>query len=219
MRVIALLLLSCAVALAQPAPQPAPPEPPHILPYYEPSQPPPPPLPPPPIMKRRWAIAASLGYERITPRSDARPQAPFTMVDVSGRFRLYPDLELAVSLQLGGGTAEDMTQLSSVGIVGEVRYRLFAREPWNGYLFGGLGVRSVAEKNADTTAAQPRGALRFGAGVERRFDRFAIAADAQYRIVAENSQVPDEPTPTTAHDFARYGLRGWYLGLAGIVYL
>ena len=170
-------------------------------------------------MKRRWALGAGLGYERLTARSATQPKVPFTVVEVSGRMRVYPDLEVAANVRLGGGTAEDMTQLSTVAFLGDLRYRLFAGQPWNGYLFGGVGVRSIAEKDADMTTAQPRPSVRVGAGGERRFDRFAIEAEVQYHLVAENAQVPDAAEPTIAYEFARYDLRGWCLAIAGTFYL
>jgi hypothetical protein len=167
-----------------------------------------PPQAPPPasgVMDRRWAIAFALGLESVTPHHDTAQNASLGVLQLSGRVRVRPDIELALTLGAGGGENDTLT---TGGLYFDFRYRFMAEQPWNVLALAGFGVATVAGKNAPDADHKGRGSLRIGAGIERRFDTWALEADLKLFGIGENSSVAPVYPETQPYQVARYGLSG-----------
>lgn len=172
-----------------------------------------PPPPAPSVMDRRWSISASLGWETLTIQAGEKPKVAFGMLELDGRFRIRPAIQVGLVL-MGGGTAGD---ISLGGLYAEFRYRFRVEEKWNLWAAGALGVMSAAQKMASDDEKQGRGSLRLGGGLERRFGGFAVDAELHLVAIGENKKAPDPVMPSTAGQLSRYGLNGASL-MIGVTY-
>jgi hypothetical protein len=190
----------CSVAVAQPGvedPAPAPPP------------------PPPSVMAKRWAIGLALGADVLVPDTTSTQKLSFGTLELAGRFRIKPAMELALALH-GGGAMKG--EVSAAGLYLDFRYRFMAEQPLNVYVLGGLGVLAVANENAPEAEKQGRGTLRIGSGVERRFNWFALSAEMRIVGVGENADVTEAMPPTLANQLARYSLSGFSVALGASLY-
>ncbi|HUS30247.1 MAG TPA: outer membrane beta-barrel protein [Kofleriaceae bacterium] len=210
---------------AQPAPppsrEPAPPDDPQPPPPPPPTSPPPAttpdllhtPAPPPAVMNRRWSVGLSFGWETLTIQHGDKQKVTFGMLELAGRFRITPAIEVALALQ-GGGTEGD---IGLGGIYADFRYRFRVERPWNLYAFAGLGAVNVAQKMASDDEKAGRGSLRLGGGLERRFTAFALNVEVRLASVGENKKAPEPVMPSTANQLSRYGLGGGAV-MIGVTY-
>jgi hypothetical protein len=158
------------------------------------------------VMADRWSVNLQFGWHTFTVQHAEKPQTTFGSFALSGRYRIIPTIEIGVML-LGGGSDD---KLSLGGFYFEGRYRFRADRPWNFYGALGLGGTAVAHKEANDTEKKARGSLYVGAGVERRFRRFAFDLEVHIAGVGENKDLT-EPVPmpiTRAYELERYGLSG-----------
>lgn len=173
--------------------------------------------PPPPhasVMDNRWAVGLDLGWETLKIQHGDQQKVTFGTLEIAGRFRIRPAIEVALSLW-AGGTAGD---IGLGGLYASFRYRFLAEQKWNVYGVGALGVISVAQKMAGDAEKQGRGSLRLAVGGERRFG-FGLAVNAELGIasIAENSKAPDAVMLSTAGQLSRYQLGGGTL-MIGVTY-
>jgi hypothetical protein len=170
--------------------------------------------PAPSVMARRWAVALSLGSLGLTPDRQGADTVTFGVLELAGRFRIAPAIELGVSFT-GGGAMEG--ELETGGLFVDARYRFLANRPWNVFALLSLGVVSVALDDAPDDAKRGRGALRLGFGVERRFRALALQAELRLVGVGENADyMVEEPTP--AAEVSRAKLNGGSLTIGGVYY-
>jgi hypothetical protein len=165
------------------------------------------PAPPSTVMDDQWAVGLSMGEESLTPRTGSASQsgAGFGVGELDLRYRPAQHVELSFSLSGGGGT---QINLGMSMIAFDVRYRFLAEQAWNWYLIGGIGIASVARPAAGSIESKGRGALRAGAGVERRYQHFAFDAELRLIAISENTEVPYPGQLTDYYPFERYGLSG-----------
>lgn len=237
MRRCLLAFVSCAasitIASAQPAaPQTSPvpdteetttkrppPEPEIPEPAAAPVPPPSPPPPPPArtgVMLRRWSVALALGSETLRTKLADAPRVTFGTLELSGRFRIRPSMEVALGLGGGGAARGD---LSTGGLYADFRYRFRPERPLDVYAQIGLGTISVARKDAGDVEKQGRGSLRFGGGVEWRFTPLiGVAFELRFVGVGENTKVPVPIAPSLDYEMARYDLSGVALALSSSFY-
>jgi hypothetical protein len=143
----------------------------------------------PSVMANRWAVGFSIGSMSLAPDSAPDSETEFATGELALRFRATRHLELEVSA--GGGreqTAdEELGDLEVATVALSARYRFRPEARWNWFLMGGIGAASVTHHDATDEqreqATQPLGML--GIGVERRFRRFAIQAEARGVGMAE----------------------------------
>lgn len=170
--------------------------------------------PRPSVMDDRWAVALGLATEGLTPQHvDGASNVQFAGLELAGRYRITPPIEIALSL-FAAGSAGD---LSTTSVFADFRYRFFADRPWNVYLLAGLGVASAGSKHGSDAQKKGRGAVRFGIGGERRFGRLAIYAELRVIGIGSNLTAMNTDNSTAAY-LSRYSLGGGALELGGTFY-
>ncbi len=132
------------------------------------------------VMANRWAIDVGLGLQSLKTNDD---NIGFVTYEIGVRLRIIRSLELALTIAAGANHAD-----SFGGLWADVRYNFMAERRWNVFAYFGLGVASASAKDADSNDSAGRGALRFGAGVERRFDVFSISAELRVLGLGANNQ-------------------------------
>jgi hypothetical protein len=187
MRVIALVLAMTSVAAAQ-APGEVAPQP---VGGSHPSF----------VMGRPWSIAIGLGAESLTAKTDGAKAVGFGGIELAGRFRIRPPIEVALALEAMGNQG-----ISTAGIYAEFRYRFLAEQPWNPFALGSLGVASAADKNGTDAERKGRGSLRIGGGIERRIGNVGIEATLRLVAIAQDRSVT--VVTTAGQQLARYGDSG-----------
>jgi hypothetical protein len=193
-----LAFVSCAglvtVAAAQPAPTGAAPQPRTSS-----------------VMARRWSVALAFGPEILRSKLDDAPRVTFGTLELSGRFRIRPAMEVALGGRGGGAARGD---LSTGGLYADFRYRFRPDQPLDVYAQVGLGVISVAPENGSDAEKRGRGALRFGGGVEWRFaPLFGVAFELRFVGIGENTEVPTPIAPSLDFEMSRYSVSGTQLAL------
>jgi hypothetical protein len=163
------------------------------------------------VMARRWSVAASLGGESLTAKTDGAQAVGFGTLELAGRFRLRPSIEFGLDLNLGGNQG-----ISTGGFYLEFRYRFLAERPWNPYALFDLGVASAADKTGTDTEKKGRGSFRIGGGIERRIGNFGIEATLRLTGIAENTKVLT--VQTRGQQLARFGDSGAQLVIGGSYY-
>ncbi len=203
----------------QPAPSPAPPPatpaaapttPASAAQLQSPAMQPPPPAPPT-VMAKRWAIGLDLGPESLQP--DGGSKVGFQQLELAGRFRIRPAIEIGLALHLAGSK-----DIGAGGLYADVRYRFMAEQKLNVYVLGGLGVLAVAHENATEQAKQGRGSLRVGVGGEYRWNWFALIAELRLVVVGENEDLGPTMTETVDYQLSRYKLSGGSLAVGANFY-
>ena len=190
MRVLVLLVVLSRVAFAQ-----------------APGQMPAAPAPAPdavPVMADRWAVGLAIGSLGLTPQTSGAATTSFGMLELGGRWRVLPAIEIGLSL-FGGGSDPN---LSASGLFADFRYRFRADRPWNVFALAGIGVVSAGDKDGTSDEKAGRGALRAGVGVERRFAHLALEAELRLVAVAKHDGLPMSDIESTSYNLERYGLRG-----------
>ncbi len=167
--------------------------------------------PRPPDIDTRWGVGLALGGESFNPTAAGSITESLGYLELAGRFRPVYNTEIQLAIDLGG---RDDAKLGALFI--DVRYRFNPDDNWRWSLTGGLGVASVAAPDATDAQKKARGALRFGAGFERRLGRFAILAELRLTLITENKDVPDviQPAPAAAY-FGRYGMSSYGFQVGG----
>jgi len=176
-----------------------------------------PPMQPPPaesVMSRRWSVSLSIGSLGLRPEREGADSVTFGMVELAGKFRIRPFVDLGLSFHGGGAGKGD---LSTAGLYIDGRYRFLAERPWNVWALLSLGVSSVAAKDQSDDAKQGRGSVRIGFGVERRFRAWAIHAELRLVGIGENKDfAPTEISPND--EMAKAKLNGGSLTVGGSFY-
>jgi hypothetical protein len=167
--------------------------------------------PAPTVMDNRWAVNVSLGGESLTAKTDGAKPVGFGGLEVAGRFRIRPSIEIALAFAAAGNQG-----IGTAGFYAEFRYRFLAERPWNPFACGSLGVASVSDKNASDPEKKGRGSLRLGGGIERRIGNFGIEATLRLIGIGENTAVMT--VQTRGQELARYGVSGGELVVGGSYY-
>lgn len=161
----------------------------------------------PTVMSRRWAVSAGIGWESFTAKTDGGDKITFGTLELAGRFRIRREVEVALSLVVGGAA----DNVSTAGLYIDLRYRFRAEKAWNVYGALGLGVASAAGKGADDDEKKGRGSLRLGFGVERRFTSLALFGEVRPVWVAENKAIENLSDQPAWYQFAKFPLGGGHV--------
>ena len=158
----------------------------------------------------RWSVGLAFGSAKLHPKGEPEAKTQFAVAGLALRYRATRSLELEVAAVGGREQLEDGMEgdraLSSATL--GLRYRFRPEAAWNWYVMAGIGATAVARHDASDeerdAASKPHG--QFGLGIERRFRRFALAAEVRMTSVgerkdreargAEPAPAP-EPGPTT----------------------
>ena len=176
--VVSLASLAPGIALAQAPGETSPVAP---SPYYDPGAALPPPRPS--VMDHRWALGLAIGGFGVAPEGNPDAQTKFQIGALALRFRASPHIEFALEIAGGSQVLEsgDRGDLDTDGAMLVGRFRFMPEEPWNLFLTGGFGGIVIARRDASDAERQqeerPQGML--GIGLERRFERFALQAEAR----------------------------------------
>lgn len=156
------------------------------------------PAPPPPAFNSRWSVGFAIGGASFALEgSDA--SADFDIGQIAIRYRGWRHLEL--ELAMGGGdqrVSEDMrasvdSEYAMAQVTLAAKYRFNVQDHWNWWLMAGLGSTTIAPKNApdDQVSASERPVGLIGIGLEYRWTKFAIQAEAK---AMKLGQTEDERT-------------------------
>jgi hypothetical protein len=162
------------------------------------------------VMANRWAVGVSLGAFSVAPKDASGDQTTdFRTSELSIRYRATPHFEIELLLNGGRQVLKDNTDgnLAMGGGTLGARYRFRPEQPWNWWLMGGLGATVIERQDStkEERDAATRPHMAFGIGMERRFRRFALQAEARGlalgpRKDASNTNVtppmpPKQPVP------------------------
>lgn len=132
-----------------------------------------------PSRVRRWSVGLGLGALELAPHSNANATTNFDIAQIYVRYRPWRRLEIELALGGGGETNyADGTyghrEVSSAVL--SLRYRFNPQRRWNWWLMAGMGSLAVTRQGASDAELEAayQSTLQFGAGVERRWRRFAL---------------------------------------------
>ncbi len=131
----------------------------------------------PPPRQRRWSVGLGFGNLELAPHSAPDNSTDFDIAQLYVRYRPWRHLE--IELALGGGHETDgeyndgYREVSTAVLA--LRYRFSPHRRWNWWLMAGMGSLAVFnEGTADEDRDDAQSTLQFGAGIERRWTRFAL---------------------------------------------
>ena len=147
---------------------------------------------------RRWSVGVGFGSMELAPHVAPDATSEFDIAQLYVRYRPWRHLEL--ELALGGGSEFDMEdgsyrarEVSSAVLA--LRYRFSPHRRWNWWLMAGMGSLAVTNEGAsdEERDAAHQSTLQFGAGVERRWSRFALQFEIRAVGVAPHEIDEDMP--------------------------
>lgn len=152
------------------------------------------------IMDNRWSVGLGFGGLSVAPDDNPDAKLDFAVGELALRYRFTPHVEIEASLaggrqQLQNGDEGDLA--ISTGTLA-LRYRFNPESAWNAWVMAGLGGTTIAQHDAtkEQRDAAGRGHGLIGLGIERRFERFAIQAEARAIKVGDASQDQTPPVKT-----------------------
>jgi opacity protein-like surface antigen len=148
---------------------------------------------------QRFGVGLRLSSISLSPKSDPDSHADFAGGGLQLRYRINARWEIEGAIdggreQLDDGS-EGSTQLSIV--TASAIFHLRPHHNWDVYALAGIGGAAAHAEGMDPDAAPQFGAFVLGAGVERRFRRFGIAAEL--RVIGLQ---PSEDDSDVATDLA-----------------
>ena len=155
-------------------------------------------VPPPPV--RRWSIGLGFGSMSLAPHNAPEAETQFGVGQLAVRYLATRHLE--IELALGGGTEKledgrEGDREMSQGVLA-LRYRFSPGRRWNWWVMAGMGSLAVTrhEPTKEEQDAAQQSTLQFGAGLERRWSRFAL--QLEFRAVGVKAHdVEDMPVSGT----------------------
>lgn len=156
--------------------------------------------------QRRWSVGLGVGGMDLAPHSAPDASTSFDIGQIYVRYRPWRHLEIELALG-GGGEAESEDGMNSGREVSSavlgLRYRFNPHRRWNFHVMAGMGSIAVTREGATDAEreAAHQSTLQFGAGVERRWNRFAL----QFEIRAVGIAPREEgdvaaPAPDVRYD-------------------
>lgn len=144
---------------------------PGMLDPVEPAQPAPP-------KPRRWSVSLGVGGLSLAPHGAPDVETQYSVGQLAVRYLATRHLE--IELAFGGGREQlddgrEGDREVSQGVLA-LRYRFSPGRAWNWWLMAGMGSLGVTRTDAsdhEREVAQ-QSTLQFGAGVEHRWQRFAL---------------------------------------------
>jgi hypothetical protein len=144
------------------------------------------------VMAQRWSIGLSIGSMSLAPESAPERDTQFAVGELALRFRATRRLELELSLGGGREQTADHQEGDHEVAAGALaaRFRFRPEAAWNWFAMVGVGGAAITRHDATDQeredAMQPLGML--GIGVERRFRRFALQAEARAIGIGEEDR-------------------------------
>lgn len=155
-----------------------------------------------PEPQRRWSVGLGIGAMELSPHSAPDATTEFDIAQLYLRYRPWRRLEIELALGGGGETDYDdyygSREVSTAVL--SLRYRFNPHRRWNWWLMAGMGSLAVTHEYAsdEEREAAHQSTLQFGAGIERRWSRFALQFELRAVGVAPNED--DEAMPLPVND-------------------
>lgn len=131
-----------------------------------------------PLRNQRWSVGLGIGSMSLAPHNAPEQETEYGVGQLAIRYLATRHLE--IELAFGGGTEklEDGKQGErevSQGVLA-LRYRFSPGRNWNWWVMAGMGSLAVTRHEATPQEhdAAEQSTLQFGAGLERRWSRFAL---------------------------------------------
>jgi hypothetical protein len=174
---------------------------------------------------RRLSLGLGIGFVDLAPHSATVGTTQFDIVQLSLRYLATRHLEIELGLSGGREVLGDMEGDREVSqAVIALRWRFNPHRRWNWWVMAGMGslaVTKVGASDDDRNYAQ-QSTLQFGAGLERRWQRFAIQAELRAVGVAPNDPSGEVAVPTMTRgpslDDPWQGKAGGQFALSGNYY-
>ena len=199
------------------------------------------PTAPPPQRVRRWSVGLGIGSVNLAPHVAPENETKFSVGQIAVRYRATRHLE--IELSFGGGREQLDDKMEgdrevSQGLLA-LRYRFNPQKKWNLWVMAGMGSLAVTHHEASEEERDyaQQSTLQFGAGLERRWSRFALQLElravgvAPHEVEADDAPVVSEPTrpggempvppekdPSTGTTRANDGMSGGQVILSGNYY-
>lgn len=154
--------------------------------------------PPPP--QRRWSVGLGVGSLELAPHVSPDSSSYFDIAQLYVRYRPWRRLEIELALG-GGGETEDLEGYNANRTVSTavlaLRYRFRPLHRWNWWLMAGLGSLAITRDGAsdEEREAANQSTLQLGAGIERRWQRFALQFEVRAVGVAPHELDDEMPVP------------------------
>jgi len=196
---------------------------------------------PPPPRPRRWSIGLGVGSLSLAPHSQPEAETQFGVGQLAVRFLATRHFEIELAFGGGREKLEDGSEGEreiSQGVLA-LRYRFSPGRRWNWWVMAGMGSLAVthSEPTKEEREFAEQSTLQFGAGLERRWSRFALqlemravgvkAHEAEAMPVTGtvtgggDTKTPDMSTPppgTTTTNDAGDGMAGGQLVISANYY-
>ena len=133
---------------------------------------------PPPPKPRRWSVGLGVGSLSLAPHDAPDVETEYGLGQIAVRYLATRHLEIELAFaggreKLDDGEAGDREV--NQGVLA-LRYRFSPGRTWNWWLMAGMGSLAVTREGAteDERDYAQQSTLQFGAGLERRWSRFAL---------------------------------------------
>jgi Outer membrane protein beta-barrel domain len=169
---------------------------------------------PAPWQAHTWGVGMRVGSAGVTNEDASKEE--FATGGVFGRYRWSPRLELELAIDHG-------RQQLSDGVEGELEIgtatasllvHLWPGSAWDGYVLGGLGVNDRRIHGAADDAADARGHLALGLGVERRFEHLVLGLDVRALAIGPADKNQPVVAARATQDPQRDGIGGGQVTLS-----
>jgi hypothetical protein len=158
------------------------------------------PVSPAPAPVRRLSLGLGIGFVDLAPHSGpVGSSAQFDIAQLSIRYLATRHLEIELGLSGGREVVGEMEGDREVSqAVLALRWRFNPHRHWNWWVMAGMGSLAVTRVGAsdDVRNHAQQSTLQFGAGLEHRWERFAIQAEMRAVGVAPNESHGGAPSPT-----------------------
>jgi opacity protein-like surface antigen len=167
---------------------------------------------PAPAPLTRWSVGVGFGGVSLAPHAMQDNPTDFHIAALAVRYRPWRHIELELSIAGGGEVERDgvtYDRTISEGVLA-ARYRFWPGQHFDGWLMAGFGALSIERPELDDEQRDKatKATLQLGAGVEYRWERFALQLEVRAvgvrRDEDEVNDYQDSSMTTTT-----YGADGW----------
>jgi hypothetical protein len=183
-------------------------------------------------MAHQFSVSLGLGGMNVAPEGNPDAKTDFGIGQLALRYRMTRHLEIELAMAGGRQTVDGEEGELAVGTATlGLRYRFAPERRWNWFLGAGIGGGSIAVHDAtdEELDQATRPVVSVGAGVERRFRRFAIEAQVRFiglgptfaesmRSERMATAPASEPTPPSTTNPTPGGLGGGLFTIGGSYY-
>lgn len=150
----------------------------------------------PPPKPRRWSVGLGFGSLSLAPHGAPDVETQYGVGQLAVRYLATRHLEIELAFAGGREQLEDGEEGDrevSQGVLA-LRYRFSPGRRWNWWVMAGLGSLAVTrhEASKDDRDYAEQSTLQFGAGLERRWSRFALQLELR-AVGVKAHDLEDQP--------------------------